>query len=328
MKIAINGFGRIGRLFFRQAFGKPDFDIVGINDLGEKENLSYLLRHDSVYGKFLVDEEKWNKINFSQEKDPAKLPWKDLGVDIVVEATGIFSSYEKAESHLRAGARRAVITAPVPKDDEKAVTFTPNAGEDLAGKSKITSNASCTTNAVTPVATIMAASVGILKASLNTVHGYTATQSLVDGPGGKGDFTRGRAAAINIVPSHTGATIATEKVVPEVKDKFGGVAMRVPVISGSIIDFTFLAKRKTTVEEINDIFKKAAASKEWSGIVKASEESLVSTDIIGEPYGAIVDLSFTRVIDGDLVKVFAWYDNEWGYSAMLVKHIEILKKYL
>lgn len=329
MKIAINGFGRIGRVFFRQAFGRKGIDIVAVNDLGSVDNLAYLLKYDSVYGRY--DKEINNKVKFLQEKDPARLPWKDLKIDVVVESTGVFDSFEKAKPHLDAGAKRVVITAPA-KDDPstgsgQAITFTPNVGADLIEKSRITSNASCTTNAATPVTAIMMQNPGIKKAVLNTVHGYTATQGLVDGPVKK-DFRRGRAAAVNIVPSSTGAAEAVIKAAPFMKGKFDGIAMRVPVISGSLIDFTFVASRETSAEEINDIFRKAAESSDWQGILKVTEEPLVSTDILGEEYGSIVDLAFTRVVDGDLVKVLSWYDNEWGYGAMLLKHVESLKDYL
>jgi glyceraldehyde 3-phosphate dehydrogenase len=334
MKIAINGFGRIGRIFFRLAVSakggsvsggnEPDFEIVAINDLGSKDNLLYLLRHDSVYGKFEPPAGAMEKIKFFQEKDPTKLPWKDLGIDVVVEATGFFASSEKAKAHLDAGAKRVVITAPVPTSDEGAITFTPNVGvEFFSEEGKITSNASCTTNAATPVAAIMLKNPGIKKAILNTVHAYTATQGLVDGPADK-DFTRGRAASVNIVPSHTGAALAVAKAVPELKGKFDGVAIRVPVVCGSIIDFTFVSARPTSVEEINNILREAAKQPEWQGILRVSEEPLVSADIIADPYGSIVDLTFTRVIDGDLVKILAWYDNEWGYCAMLIKHIRLV----
>ncbi|NOY35758.1 MAG: type I glyceraldehyde-3-phosphate dehydrogenase [bacterium] len=330
MRIAINGFGRIGRIFFRQAYNHPDIEVVAINDLADKDNLIHLLRHDSVYHGFDISDEEIGKIKFSRERDPADLPWGDMDVDIVVESTGFFTSYEKAKAHLDAGAKRVVISAPA-KDaegsEQKAEIFTPNVGVDAAAKSKITSNASCTTNAVAPVVSIMMKNPGIKKAILNTVHGYTASQGIVDKPDAK-DWRRGRAGAVNIVPSTTGAAIATAKTIPEMKDRFDGVAMRVPVPSGSIIDFTFLAERPTTVDEIKNIFKEAAEKPEWRGIMKVNEEPLVSSDILGEPYGSVVDLNFIKVIDGDLVKIFSWYDNEWGYCAMLLKHIEALRNYL
>lgn len=337
MKIAINGFGRIGRIFFRQAFQNADFEIVAINDLGDIENLAYLLKYDSVYGKFNADiktekQEKGGKLIVNekeilvfQEKEPQNLPWKDLGIDIVVESTGFFTTYDKAEAHIKAGAKRVVITAPA--KDEKTITATPNAGIEFLADLAISSNASCTTNATIPVIKIMTESIGIKKAMLNTVHGYTATQGLVDSPDTK-DFRRGRAGAQNIIPSSTGAAEAVFKVIPEMKGIFDGIATRVPVISGSLIDFTFLAKRETNAEEINNILREAANSPEWQGIFKITEEPLVSTDILGEPYGSIADLAFTRVVDGDLVKILSWYDNEFGYCAMLIKHIEELRKYI
>ena len=322
MKIAINGFGRIGRIFFRQAYGKPGLDIVAINDLADKDNLIYLAEHDSVYGKFEFPK---SGVQFFAEKDPANLAWKDLGIDVVVESTGFFTSYEKAKAHLDAGAKRVVISAPA--KDEQILIFTPNACEGDISKFKITSNASCTTNATIPVVSIMMKNPGVKKAVLSTVHGYTSSQGIVDKPDQK-DWRRGRAGAVNIVPSSTGAAKAAAKILPEIAGKFDGVAIRVPVPSGSLIDITFISERKTSAEEINEIFKKAAESKEWKGIVKIADKSTVSSDIIGEPYGSIIDLEFTRVIDGDLVKVFSWYDNEWGYCAMLIKHIEQLKNYL
>ncbi len=334
VKIAINGFGRIGRIFFRHAFGHPDLDFVAINDLGSVENLAYLLKYDTVYGRYeksvevkgevLVVEGK--EVKVLQEKDPANLPWKDLGIDIVVESTGVFDSRDKAAAHLGAGAKRVIITAPA--KDEVTPTSTPNIGEEFLKSDKITSNASCTTNAVTPLMAIMMREPGVKKAILNTVHAYTATQGLVDGPDKKGDFRRARAAAANISPSTTGAALAATKAVPELAGKFDGIATRVPVICGSLIDFTFIAARPTTVEEINNIFKKAAQEEQWKDILVVTEEPLVSTDILRQPFGSIVDLAMTKVIDGDLVKVLAWYDNEWGYAAMLLKHLLAVSKLL
>lgn len=344
MKIAINGFGRIGRIFFRVARGNPDLEIVAINDLADKDNLIYLLRHDSVYGRFNISDEEISKIKFFQEKDPANLPWKDLDIDIVVESSGFFTSYEKAKAHLEAGAKRVAISAP-PKDSQKVkpsvskegltfwereggsvLMFTPNACAGDISKTKITSNASCTTNATIPVAAVMLKNPGVKKAVLNTVHGYTSSQGMVDKPDMK-DWRRGRTGAVNIVPSSTGAAKAAGKILTELAGKFDGVAIRVPVPAGSLIDFTFVSERSTSVEEINNIFREAAQSAEWQGILKIADKATVSSDILGEPYGSIVDLDMTRVIDGDLVKVFSWYDNEWGYCAMLMKHIEMLKKF-
>ncbi len=332
-KIAINGFGRIGRLFFRQAFGQSNLEIVAINDLGDLENLAYLLKYDSVYRTFqreikadkgknvlIVD---GKEIKFLQEKDPAKLLWKDLGIDLVIESTGIFESFEKAKAHLDAGAKRVIITAPA-KDLEGTAggeTILLGINERDLEKKVLISNASCTTNAASPVIAVMTENPGIQKAVLNTVHAYTNTQTMVDSPVKGSDFRRGRAGAQNIIPSTTGAAIAVTRVIKDLEGKFDGIALRVPIVTGSIADITFLSKRKTSVEEINDILKKAAASPNWQGILKVSEEQIVSSDIIGEPYGAIVDLKFTKVVDGDLVKVLSWYDNEWGYVAMLLKQV-------
>lgn len=340
-RIAINGFGRIGRLFFRQAFGLPNFDIVAINDLGDLENFAYLLKYDTVYGRFdkevKIDKEKnvlvvdGKTIKFFQEKEPAKLPWKDLEIDIVIESTGVFESYEKAKAHLDAGAKRVILTAPAKDSDGhpptgggRTVLIGLNEGE--IKEYKITSNASCTTNAVSPVIAIMAENPGIKKAILNTVHAYTATQNLVDGPTKGSDWRRGRAGAQNIVPSTTGAAIAITRVIKELEGKFDGFALRVPLLTGSIADITFVAKRETSVEEIKEIFKKASQEPRWQGILKVTEEQLVSSDIIGEPYGAIIDLNFIKVIDKDLVKILSWYDNEWGYACRLAEMAEYITK--
>ncbi len=329
-RIAINGFGRIGRLFFRQAFDVKGLDIVAVNDLGDAENLAYLLKYDTVYGRYDKKVEVKNgsleisgkTIKFLEEKELAKLPWKDLKIDIVVESTGAFESYEKAKVHLAAGAKRVVITAPT-KDldsaDGKMVLMGVN--EDELKKTILSSNGSCTTNAASPVIQIMNETVGIKKAILNTVHGYTATQNLVDGFTKGEDLRRGRAAAQNIIPSTTGAAIAVTRAIKELENKFDGIALRVPVLAGSIADITFISNRKTSVNEINDIFRKAEREPRWRGILKTTEDQIVSSDVLGEPYGAIVDLNFTKVVDGDLVKILSWYDNEWGYAATLVRHV-------
>ncbi len=335
MRIAINGFGRIGRIFFRQAFGKPNFEIVAINDLSDTQNLAYLLKYDTVYGRYEKNvEAKENKlivdgkeILIFKETDPSKLPWKDLDIDVVIEATGVFTEYEKAKAHLLAGAKRVVITAPT--KDEVTPTFTPGLEDlgrifSLGEGGLITSNASCTTNSVNPVLEIINRRIGIKKAILTTIHAYTNTQSLVDSVVKGHDFRRGRAGAQNIVPSTTGAAEATSRVLPEMKGKFDGISIRVPVITVSLSDITILTQRPTSVEEINNIFKEEANSSRWKEIIKVVEEPVVSSDIIGEPYGAVIDLTLTKVVDGDLVKVFSWYDNEWGYCAMLIKHIEKL----
>ncbi len=329
-RIAINGFGRIGRLFFRQAWADKNLEIVAINDLGDVENLAYLLKYDTVYRQFGADIKtdgqnlviNGKKVKVLQEKDPAKLPWKDLKIDIAVESTGMFESFEKVRPHIAAGAKKAVISAPA-KDEERddAKTVLLGVNESQFKVCTVTSNGSCTTNATSPVIAIMNETIGIEKAALSTVHGYTATQSLTDSPAKGADFRRGRAAAQNIAPSSTGAAISVARAFPELAGKFDGVAIRVPVIAGSLADLTFITKRPTTVEEVNAIFKKAATDKRWKGILKATDDQVVSSDIIGEPYGAVVDLKFTQVVGGNLVKVFSWYDNEWGYASTLVRHV-------
>ncbi|MCH7605260.1 type I glyceraldehyde-3-phosphate dehydrogenase [Patescibacteria group bacterium] len=340
-RIAINGFGRIGRLLFRQIVdgSSPagELNVVAINDLGSVENLAYLLQYDSVYGKFAkevqVKEDSLvvggKEIRMLQEKDPAKLPWKSLKIDIAIEATGVFTSYEKASAHVKAGAKRVVITAPSKDEDsESAKTILMGVNHEQIQGCMISSNGSCTTNSVAPVIQVLHESLGIEKALLNTTHGYTATQSLVDGPTKSKDVRRGRAAAQNIVPSSTGAALAVTKAITDLQGKFDGIALRVPVIAGSIADITFLSKKNTSVEEINNILTKASKSSRWKDILAVTTEPLVSSDIIGQRYGAIVDLNMTRVVDGNLVKVLSWYDNEWGYVSTLVKHIELAAKNL
>jgi glyceraldehyde 3-phosphate dehydrogenase len=332
-RVAINGFGRIGRLFFRSVFDSENIEVVAINDLGDLENLAYLLQYDTVYGRY----DKAVKADLAasalmvsgapvkilQVKDPAQLPWKELNVDVVIESTGFFESYDKAKVHLAAGAKRVVITAPAKDDDgPDGKTVLMGVNEDILKTCPLTSNGSCTTNSASPVIAVLSENPGIVKAMLSTVHAYTATQSLTDSPirGGK-DYRRGRAAAHNIVPSTTGAAIAVTRALPDLQGKFDGLAFRVPNITGSISDITFLAKRKTSAEEINQILRDAAALPRWQGILKVTEDQIVSSDIIGEPYGAIVDLNFTKVVDGDFVKVLSWYDNEAGYVSTLVKHV-------
>lgn len=330
-KVAINGFGRIGRLFFRAAFDDKDIEIVAVNDLGNLENLAYLLKYDTVYGRY--DKEVkiegdnlvvgGKSVKCLQEKEPTKLPWKDLNIDIAIEATGFFETYESAKAHLRAGAKRVVITAPAKDDDgPEGKTCLVGVNEEEMKSVLITSNGSCTTNAASPVVAILAETIGVAKATLNTAHGYTATQNLVDGPTRGSDFRRGRAAAQNIVPSTTGSAIAVGRAIKELDGKFDGIAFRVPTVTGSLADITLVTKRPTSVEEVNEILRKAAGEQRWQGILKVTDEPIVSSDVIGELYGAIVDLSLTKVVDGDLVNVFSWYDNEMGYASTLVKHIK------
>jgi len=323
--IAINGFGRIGRLFFRQISKNKNFEVVAVNDLGNVENLAYLLKYDTVYGKF----DGKLPAHVLQEKDPAKLPWKKLGIDIVVEATGVFDSYEKAKAHLGAGAKRVIISAPAKDEDgEFGRTILPGVNEEHMSSCIISSNGSCTTNAVASVIQALDEAIGVEKALLNTTHGYTASQSLVDGPTKSKDVRRGRAAAQNIIPSSTGAAIAIGRAVKSMQGKFDGIALRVPVAAGSIADITFIAKKSTTVKEVNEALRKAAASLQFKHVLQVTEEPLVSSDILGQPYGATVDLGMTRVVDGNLVKVLSWYDNEWGYVATLVRHVELAAKAL
>ncbi len=314
-KIAINGFGRIGRSFFRAAFGLKDFDIIAVNDLGDEKTLRYLLKYDSVYGRYLKEPKG---VKFLAEKDPAKLPWKKLGVDIVVESTGFFTDGEKAKVHLDAGAKRVVITAPSTGD---VVTALVGVNDELFSKGHpLTCNASCTTNSVAPVMKILLENFEIKKAAMTTVHGYTASQKLVDGPDMK-DPRRGRAAALNIIPSTTGAAEAVIQSIPELEGKFQAESIRVPVITGSISVTTAIVEKKTTREAVNELFKKEAAKPRWEHVLKVVEDPIVVTDVVGEPYGAIIDATLTQVLGGDLVKVFSWYDNEAGYTATLVEHV-------
>ncbi|TAN35350.1 type I glyceraldehyde-3-phosphate dehydrogenase [Patescibacteria group bacterium] len=349
IRVAINGFGRIGRAFARRSHGRPpvhrgkagDMDstsspqveIVAVNDLGALEDLAYLLKYDTVYGRapfevgispstssgqsaLLID---GKEVSFFSEKDPANLPWKDLSVDVVVESTGFFTDYEKAHAHIGAGARRVVITAPV-KESPLGATVLMGLNEDKLATCRMTSNASCTTNAASPAIAILDEALGIEKAVLSTTHAYTASQSLVDGPSKK-DMREGRAAAQNIVPTSTGAAMAITQAHESLAGKFDGISLRVPVAAGSIVDITFIAKRPTTREEVNEILRGAAAAPRWVGIFGTTDEELVSSDIVGEPCASLADLSMTRVVDGNLVKVLAWYDNEMGYTESLVRHV-------
>ncbi|HEX7724356.1 MAG TPA: type I glyceraldehyde-3-phosphate dehydrogenase [Candidatus Paceibacterota bacterium] len=333
IRVAINGFGRIGRAFLKVARERQEIEIVGINDLGSVENFAYLLKYDTAYGisNFDVTADVAKNalvvdgitIPVTAEKDPTKLPWKALNVDVVVESTGLFTSGDKANAHIIAGAKRVVVSAPT-KDEKDAkvksemVLMAMN--ENKMEGCPVTSNASCTTNAGSPLIAILDEAIGIEKALLNTVHAYTASQAIVDGLSKK-DFREGRAAAMNIVPSSTGAAIAVTKIMPHLAGKFDGISLRVPVVTGSIVDITFIAKRETTAEEVNAILKKAAADTRWAGIFTVTEDQLVSSDIVGNRHASIADLAFTRVVGGNLVKVLGWYDNEMGYTYTLVDHV-------
>lgn len=331
VKVAINGFGRIGRAFLKIAWERPEIEIVAVNDLGSIDNLTYLLKYDTVYRKWGHDVSNdethisidGQKVQFISEKDSTKLPWGDLGIDVVVESTGLFTSHDKAKFHLDQGAKKVVISAPS-KDAPDAAGIAPtilmSVNEDKFGTCDITSNGSCTTNAASPLIGILNEALGIEKAILNTVHGYTASQSLVDGPAKK-DIREGRAAAQNIVPSSTGAAIAVTKAYPEMEGLFDGISIRVPVPAGSIVDVTFISKKETTAEEVNEILKKAAVDPKWSKVFAVTEDHLVSSDILGESHASIADLPMTRVVGGNLVKVMGWYDNEMGYTYTLVDHV-------
>lgn len=339
-RVAINGFGRIGRGFFRAVVerGKKGemgaMEIVAINDLAPAANLAYLLKYDTVYGRAKFDialaDPSTNSgqaalvvdgktIPIRAEKDLTKLPWKDMRVDIVVESTGLYTEAEKAKMHITAGAKRVVITAPGKGEGVDTILIGANE-EKFKTCGDITSNASCTTNAASPLIGILDEGIGIERAILNTTHGYTASQSLVDGGKAK-DMRESRAAAQNMVPTSTGAAKATALAYPQLTGKFDGVSVRVPVLSGSLVDITFVAKRPTTAEEVNDLLRKSAASDRWKRVFAVTDEPLVSSDILGLPYGAIADLAMTRVVDGTLVKVLAWYDNEMGYVHTLVEHV-------
>ncbi|TSA44458.1 type I glyceraldehyde-3-phosphate dehydrogenase, partial [bacterium] len=310
--------------------------------LGSLENLAYLLKYDTVYGQapFTVDSKQetenskmlmidGKEVKFLSEKEPTQLPWKELGIDVVVESTGFFTDYEKAQAHLTAGARKVVITAPVKEQKTEnsqqqteilGATVLMGLNEDRLKTCQMSSNASCTTNAASPVIAILDEAIGIEKAVLSTTHAYTASQSIVDGPSKK-DMREGRAAAMNIVPTSTGAALAVAEAYPQLTGKFDGISLRVPVAAGSIADITFIAKRATTREEVNELLRAAASEPRWEGIFATTDEELVSSDIVGRPVASIADLSMTRVVDGNLVKVLAWYDNEMGYTESLIRHV-------
>lgn len=324
LRIAINGFGRIGRHALKAALAYSDLQVVAINDLSDTKTLAHLLRHDTVYGPFegeVIAREKELIVNgipirVTAEKDPVLLPWKELKIDIVLECTGRFTTFEGASAHLKAGATRVIISAPA--KGEGVPTYVLGVNHKGAGKKdKIINNASCTTNCIAPPMAILEEVFGISRAMMTTVHSYTASQVLQDAPAK--DLREARAAAENIVPTTTGAAIATTQVLPGLKGLFDGLSVRVPTPVVSLSDITVLLKRKTSVEEINATFKKAAKSTRWKHILEVTEEPLVSSDFIGNPASAIVDLSLTRVIAGDFVKIVVWYDNEWGYANRLIE---------
>lgn len=340
IKIAINGFGRIGRQVFKIALENQELEVVAINDLTEPAILKHLLEYDSVYGcfkKIVLSDDKHEKVNpiayttgtlivdnkkypIFAEKDPSNLPWLDLNVDVVLECTGRFTDSEKASAHIKAGAKKVIISAPA-RDEGATKTYIIGVNHDKYQDERIISNASCTTNCIAPVTAILQENFGIKKMMMSTIHAYTAEQNLVDGPpmALHKDLRRARAASVNIVPTSTGATIAVTQAIPELLGAFGGMAFRVPVACGSLSDFTALLKKTVTKEEVNQAFYDAAKTERWRGILMVTSDPIVSSDIIGNPHSSIVDLSLTQVVDGDLVKVVAWYDNEFGYSNRLVE---------
>jgi len=322
-RVAINGLGRIGRAALKVVLDTSELELVAVNDLGSVENFAYLIRYDTVYGRYdrevcaeggdlVIDGQR---IRYLSERDPAQLPWGDLDVDLVFECTGFFTEIEDAGKHVTAGAGKVIISGPTKSADVPMVVH----GVNSANGAHVVSCASCTTNNITPVMEVMNRRIGVKKAIMTTVHAYTSTQALVDFPGGAKDMRRGRGAADNIVPSSTGAAIATTKALPAIEGVFDGLALRVPVAVGSIADVVFLAARDTSVDEINDIFREEAATARYQGILGVSEDPIVSADIIGDARASIVDLELTQVVDGDLVKVLTWYDNEWGYTNQMVR---------
>jgi glyceraldehyde 3-phosphate dehydrogenase len=329
LKIAINGFGRIGRNAFKIAAARDDMQVVAINDLGDTKTLAYLLKHDSNYGTYgsdvsfdedhlIVDK---HHVKVLAEKEPAKLPWKELGIDVVIESTGHFTSPEDLQLHLEAGAKKVVLSAPE-KAKHSHDTFVLGANEDkLKADHKIISNASCTTNCIAPVMAVLTNKLGVEKSMMTTVHSYTASQALQDAP--NKDLREGRNAATNIVPTHTGAATAAALTVPELQDLFDGLSVRVPTSVVSLSDITLVSSRDTTVEEVNEILTKASKEERYKGILAVTNEPLVSSDLIGDSHSSIVDLALTKVVGGNLVKVVAWYDNEWGYANRLVEMVAL-----
>lgn len=329
-KIAINGFGRIGRAALKVAFTKQDIEVVAINDLTDAKTLAHLLQYDTVYGRYQNKIEagehslivNGKEIPVYAEPDPKKLPWGNLGVDVVLECTGRFVKGDAIRMHIEAGAKKVILSAPA-KEGGDVPTFLlgVNDGEYSADQ-QILSNASCTTNCIAPVAKILHGAFGVEKAMMSTIHSYTADQNLQDGP--HSDLRRARAAAGNIVPTTTGAAIAVTEVIPELRGLFDGLALRVPTMVVSLTDFTFLLKKDTTVEEVNQTLRDAAGKDQYRGIFTVTEEPLVSSDFIGNPYSSIADLALTKVVGGNMVKVIAWYDNEWGYSNRLIEMAQLV----
>jgi glyceraldehyde 3-phosphate dehydrogenase len=330
-KIAINGLGRIGRAAFKVLLENPDMELAAINDLGHPQQLAYLLNFDSVYGKLpsKVTYDDYHlyvngrQIKVLNSKEPSLLPWKGMGIDIVLECTGRFTRKEDLEKHLQAGARYVILSAPSKSDDVMTIVHGVNKPEDEESV-KIISCASCTTNCITPIVEIIGRRIGIRKAMMTTLHAYTSSQSLLDNV--NKDQRRGRAAAENFIPTSTGAARTTTKVLPQYQNRFDGVAIRGPVAVGSLADITFLTERSTSVEEVNNIFREEAASDRYMGIVGVNIEPIVSSDIIMDPRASVIDFTMTQVVDGDMVKIMSWYDNEWGYVNQMVREAKRIAK--
>jgi len=322
LRVAINGLGRIGRAILKLVIDEPALELVAINDLADVENLAYLLRFDTVYGRYskpvAVDGSDLvvagRRLSTLGVRDPSELPWKALGVDVVFECTGAFARRQDLEKHIRAGARFVLLSAPSKDKDVETVVH----GVNVPGAaSTIVSCASCTTNCITPIVEVIGRRIGFNKAAMTTVHAYTSSQSVVDGPSKR--FRRGRAAGANLVPATTGAALATTRALPEYAGRFDGIAVRAPIPVGSIADLTFVTARNTSVEEVNRILAEEAETKRYAGVLGVSRDPLVSSDIIGDPRASVVDLDLTKVIDGDLVKIMSWYDNEWGYANQVLR---------
>jgi glyceraldehyde 3-phosphate dehydrogenase len=330
-KVAINGLGRIGRAALKTIMEEPELELVAINDIAPRDNLAYLLKYDTAYGRYDKDVEldgdtlviEGQRIAFEQERDPADLPWEEMGVDIVFECTGFFRTKEGMQKHLDAGAKYVILSAPAKSEGVETVVHGVNLPDDDA---KMISTASCTTNSITPVVEIIDRRFGIQKALMTTIHAYTSTQAIVDAPSSK--IRRGRAAAANFVPTTTGAAVATTQVLPQLKGKFDGVAVRAPIPVGSISDMVFLLEKDTTVEEINAVLSEEAETEKYMGIFGVTNEPLVSSDIVGITYGSLADLEMTRVVDGNLVKIMAWYDNEMSFTSQMIREgVRVAEKF-
>jgi glyceraldehyde 3-phosphate dehydrogenase len=331
-RVAINGLGRIGRVALKVIMDTPELDLVAVNDIGSLENIAYLLKYDTIYGRYdkAVEVEGSHlvidglKIPYLSVRNPEELPWKDYGVDVVIESVGIFTTMADASKHITAGAKYVVISAPSKSVETPTIVHGVNTDDGLQ---QVISCASCTTNCITPVVEVIGRRIGIAKAIMTCIHAFTSTQSLVDAPLQK-DFRRGRSAAMNFVPTSTGAAIATTRALPQYAGKFDGVSVRGPIPVGSLADIVFVTEQDTTVEAVNQILREESETERYRGILGVTDEPLVSSDIVQDPRASIVDLSMTQVVDGNLLKVFAWYDNEWGYTNQMIRQIKEIAKTL